>query len=365
MTVVEIPPGSGNRYKYVYEGGKTVYKGPVGTAPELSEGEFLEMFQVQLTGPEPTNQDKANSFIAENEEKIKSVIREGLGEEYAWDLDDWDEDELVDLIYEILNDANKFDELGEEELEHREQIADIEKELKGALEDASSTEEKENLKSEAKKEIAKLKSAWDWDDGKGALIESLVSDLELEDGPWADSFKYEHPDEPGEWVAMKEDDAKSAAIEDTIGLIEEMGGDLGDFVKDHVDEKKAKNYFEMVYTEWDESYIEDIRDEKSSDEDEWASRLEEEIEEWGVDDEDELREVLTKSKLDEGRGGFDYYANNFGEDEAFKVADGNGLIDMQAAAEFAVNTDGWAHSLSGYDGNYSDMSGGYVTFRTN
>jgi len=42
MTVVEIPPGSGNRYKYVYEEGATVYKGPVGDSPQLTEGEFLE-----------------------------------------------------------------------------------------------------------------------------------------------------------------------------------------------------------------------------------------------------------------------------------------------------------------------------------
>jgi len=45
MTVVEIPPGSGNRYKYVYdaETKATIYKGPVGEAPELGEEEFLEM----------------------------------------------------------------------------------------------------------------------------------------------------------------------------------------------------------------------------------------------------------------------------------------------------------------------------------
>jgi len=43
MTTVEIPPGSGNRYRYEYENGKTVYKGPVGNAPELGEVEFLEM----------------------------------------------------------------------------------------------------------------------------------------------------------------------------------------------------------------------------------------------------------------------------------------------------------------------------------
>jgi len=46
MTTVEIPEGSGNRYRYEYEEGATVYKGPVGTAPELSEEEFLEMFSM-------------------------------------------------------------------------------------------------------------------------------------------------------------------------------------------------------------------------------------------------------------------------------------------------------------------------------
>jgi len=41
----KIPPGSGNRYRYEYEEGKTQYKGPVGEAPELSEEEFLERFK--------------------------------------------------------------------------------------------------------------------------------------------------------------------------------------------------------------------------------------------------------------------------------------------------------------------------------
>jgi len=41
MTTVEIPPGSGNRYRYEYEEGATVYKGPVGDSPEMSEGEFI------------------------------------------------------------------------------------------------------------------------------------------------------------------------------------------------------------------------------------------------------------------------------------------------------------------------------------
>ena len=39
--IVEIPPGSGNRYRYAYENGETVYKGPVGNAPEIGETELL------------------------------------------------------------------------------------------------------------------------------------------------------------------------------------------------------------------------------------------------------------------------------------------------------------------------------------
>ena len=37
---VEIPQDSGNWYRYDYEDGQTLYKGPVGTAPAISEEEF-------------------------------------------------------------------------------------------------------------------------------------------------------------------------------------------------------------------------------------------------------------------------------------------------------------------------------------
>jgi len=40
--IVEIPEGSGNRYKYAYDPGSksTVYKGPVGSAPDITEEEW-------------------------------------------------------------------------------------------------------------------------------------------------------------------------------------------------------------------------------------------------------------------------------------------------------------------------------------
>ena len=39
-SIVEIPPESGNKYRYVYEDGQTVYKGPVGDSAPISEAEF-------------------------------------------------------------------------------------------------------------------------------------------------------------------------------------------------------------------------------------------------------------------------------------------------------------------------------------
>jgi hypothetical protein len=49
-SVVEIPVGSGNRYRYVYEDGETRYLGPVGTAPQISEKDFLRNVAL-ITGP--------------------------------------------------------------------------------------------------------------------------------------------------------------------------------------------------------------------------------------------------------------------------------------------------------------------------
>jgi len=71
MTVVEIPPGSGNRYKYVYEDGKTVYKGPVGDSPQLTEEEFLEMMKAD------TIRDKIIGELKKvREDDVAGVIRE-------------------------------------------------------------------------------------------------------------------------------------------------------------------------------------------------------------------------------------------------------------------------------------------------
>jgi len=48
-SVVEIPPGSGNHYRYEYNPatGATEYRGPVGDAPALAEPEFNVLMQAR------------------------------------------------------------------------------------------------------------------------------------------------------------------------------------------------------------------------------------------------------------------------------------------------------------------------------
>jgi hypothetical protein len=66
---VEIPPSSGNYYRYQYDGssGKTVYLGPIGSAPQLGEEEFLSMLMADFD-------TKRNALIDAIENKENALV---------------------------------------------------------------------------------------------------------------------------------------------------------------------------------------------------------------------------------------------------------------------------------------------------
>jgi len=81
-SVVEIPEGSGNFYRYEYVDGQTVYRGPVGDAPQMGEEEFLRNV-VLVTGPlEGTELDDTHlvnlieSNIGDREPTLNLLSRE-------------------------------------------------------------------------------------------------------------------------------------------------------------------------------------------------------------------------------------------------------------------------------------------------
>lgn len=149
-----------------------------------------------------------------------------------------------------------------------------------------------------------------------------------------------------------------------------------DWLSNYID---GNDFFQNVYDEWNNSYANDIQSERGST---YENRLIDEMVEWDImseeeaesDDAEEIAEdriddfvsALTSDQMD--NGGFDYYVDNFGKEEAMKVVLDNGLIDIDDASESAVREDGIAHFLSSYDGMQIDLGDVYndaVAYRIN
>ena len=77
---------------------------------------------------------------------------------------------------------------------------------------------------------------------------------------------------------------------------------------------------------------------------------------------DDLADKLTDSQL---RDPMQYLSDIYGDKEAVEQAIKIAGIDEDAAAEDAVDTDGWEHFLSRYDGNSSETASGFVYWRDN
>ena len=150
------------------------------------------------------------------------------------------------------------------------------------------------------------------------------------------------------------------------------------WLSNFVDTDGAKSYLTEVYDEWNYSYANDIKMESDS---KYSNRLISEMVDAGLmDDEDaesedaestaislmdDFVEYLTNSQIDEGRGGLDYYENNFGQEQTMQMIIENNLIDIDEATEGAISEDGVAHFISSYDGNEIELPSGYYAYRTN
>jgi hypothetical protein len=150
------------------------------------------------------------------------------------------------------------------------------------------------------------------------------------------------------------------------------------WLSNFVDIDGAKYYLTEVYDEWNYSYANDIKMESDS---KYSNRLISEMVDAGLmDDEDaesedaestaislmdDFVEYLTNSQIDEGRGGLDYYENNFGQEQTMQMIIENNLIDIDEATEGAISEDGVAHFISSYDGNEIELPSGYYAYRTN
>jgi hypothetical protein len=78
---------------------------------------------------------------------------------------------------------------------------------------------------------------------------------------------------------------------------------------------------------------------------------------------EQLKEKYVEEKKPQPPDPFEYLEEIYGKDEAGKEALKLAPIDIDKAAKDAIQTDGWQHFISSYDGNYYDLGSGAVYVR--
>ena len=168
-------------------------------------------------------------------------------------------------------------------------------------------------------------------------------------------------EEAGEYIVLTEEEADEAAEESIKESINDMGlesftEDFQQWILDNcVDSDWFAEYLEDYYT----SYIEDIRDEES-DYEEYETRLAEEMEDAGVDTEEEFLEYLIECYEDP----VEWFKDMFGMEEFTNTIEEYNLIDWEAVIEESIAVDGCGHFIATYDGVENEMDE-YFIYRLN
>jgi hypothetical protein len=175
-------------------------------------------------------------------------------------------------------------------------------------------------------------------------------------------------------VFETEEDAEETAIERVREDLEEIPEAFNqEWLSNFLE---ADNFFREILEEQNYGYATDIMTE---DDDLYANRLIREMVDWGIMTEEEAMrsdaEQIASDNIQDfvnlltddqcTNGAFEYYANEFGKEEAYNLALQNNLIDFKEASENAVMLDGIGHFLSSFDGQTIYLSKNAVAYRTN
>ena len=168
-------------------------------------------------------------------------------------------------------------------------------------------------------------------------------------------------EEAGEYIVLTGEEADEAAEESIKELINDMG--LESFTEDFqqwiLDNCVDSDWFAEALEDYEIGYIEEIRDEKS-DYEEYKSRLDEEMNDAGVDTEEEFLEYLIECYDDP----VEWFKDMFGMEEFTNTIEEYNLIDWEAVINEAIEVDGCGHFIATYDGEENEM-GEYFIYRLN
>lgn len=168
------------------------------------------------------------------------------------------------------------------------------------------------------------------------------------------------------------DEAEQVAVQYVREMMNEPEMFNMDFLRGYIDNEKLtrdlwydeQNYFYDTYNEMtDEELKQAVGFEEPDTDyyDEAESLMEDEIVEF--DREDAIQELIDEkeSTFD----GVEYLEDIYGSNWQSEFSNIENYIDYDEASEDAVNIDGVAHFLAGYDGNEIDLPNGGVMYRYN
>ena len=162
-------------------------------------------------------------------------------------------------------------------------------------------------------------------------------------------------------MMVVKEEAYDTAEEDIRNSIEECG--IESFSKSYqewiLDSCVDKEWFDEYLEEYYLDYINDIRDVKAVC-NEYETRLAEEMDEAGVETEEEFLSYL----IEDAGNSIDWYIDCFGYEEFKSVCEDYNLIDWDSVIEEVISEDGIANSIATYDGKEYEV-GEYFIYRLN
>lgn len=206
-----------------------------------------------------------------------------------------------------------------------------------------------------------------------------VEDLKIEEdsglGSFGEGTVYRVSSGRREWCVVEDVDTayKLAVAVVTQDLESEPEMFEKSFLESHIDKDKLRRELEPAVL----SMAEDDLSEMDT-EDFWSEAEREgmDVPEIETDDDGdeleqrdptqrEIEELAEKRAKDQLLDPMQYLSDIYGDEEAAAQAIKIAGINVAAAAEEAVDSDGWEHFLARYDGNSSETSSGFVVWREN
>lgn len=171
-----------------------------------------------------------------------------------------------------------------------------------------------------------------------------------------------------EWCVVENDEQEEELALAVVkqDLEEEPQNFNQDFIESHIDTNQLRRDLESDVQNMAEEELRDMRDREFWRTAERYIDIPEEDEDGEMPDKDDyiddVAEKMTEERL---KDPMSYLEDIYGREDAVKQAIEIAGIDIDAAAQEAVDTDGAAHFLSSYDGNSYTTKNGLVYWRAN